>query len=56
MTCTYRASTSYKKAGGPFAKTHLHEHCDNLVRIYQGAAKDYRALADIHRQNAKTAN
>jgi hypothetical protein len=50
-----KMSETYKKAGGPLAKTHLHEHCDSLVRIYQGAAKDYRALAEIHRQMAKTA-
>lgn len=50
-----RCRQTYKKAGGPAAKAHLHEDCDGLVRIYQGAVKDYRALAEIHRQMAKRA-
>ena len=47
---------SYKKAGGALAhKTHFHEHCESLVRIYESAAKDYAAMAAAHRQMAKNA-
>lgn len=50
-----RMSADYKKAGGSIAKTHLHEHCDGLVAIYNSAAKQYDALAATHRQMAKAA-
>ncbi len=46
----------YKKAGGAAAlKTHFHEHCESLVRIYEAAAKDYAAMAASHREMAKSA-
>ena len=50
-----RMSEDYKKAGGPAAKTHLHEHCDALVKTYQSAAKDYESMAKAHREMAKAA-
>src|SRR5262250_2316003 len=46
----------YKKAGGALThKTHFDEHCQSLVRIYEGAAKENAALAAAHRQMAKQA-
>jgi hypothetical protein len=51
-----KMSAAYKKEGGSVSKTHLHDHCDGLVRVYQSAAKDYRAMADAHRQLAKHAS
>jgi len=47
---------SYKKGGGALAeKTHFHEHCEALVKIYNQAAKDYAAMAAAHRDMAKKA-
>jgi len=41
---------------GPFgAKTHFHEHCETLARIYQSEAKENAALAAAHREMATKA-
>ena len=45
----------YKKAGGPFLKTHLHEHCEALVKSYQSEAKMFAQMAAGHREMAKNA-
>ena len=43
------------KTGSFGAKTHFHEHCETLTRIYQSEAKEYAALAAAHRQVAAKA-
>jgi hypothetical protein len=45
----------YRHAIGPGSKSGFAEHCDGLVVIYNGAAKEYRALAAMHRAQAKSA-
>lgn len=47
-----KMAADYRKAGGPAAKAQLPEHCDGLVRVYEGAAKDLEAMARIHRDLA----
>lgn len=46
----------YRRAGGPGSKGGFAEHCDGLVVIFNGAAKEYKALADMHRAQAKSAH
>jgi hypothetical protein len=50
-----RMSADYRKAGGSMAKSQLPEHCNGLAVIYSGAAKQYDALAAMHRKMAKAA-
>jgi hypothetical protein len=47
-------AAAYRRATGPAAKQQLPEHCDGLVKLYEGAAKDYTAMAAAHRELAKT--
>jgi hypothetical protein len=46
-------AAAYRRAGGPSAKAQLPEHCDGLVKVFEGAAKDYTAMAAAHRELAK---
>jgi hypothetical protein len=43
------------KTGSFGAKTHFHEHCETLARLYRSEAKEYAALAEAHRQMAAKA-
>jgi hypothetical protein len=43
------------KTGAFGSKTHFHEHCETLARLYQSEAKEYAALAEAHRQMAAKA-
>jgi hypothetical protein len=43
------------KTGSFGGKTHFHEHCEALARIYRSEAKEYAALAAAHRQMAAKA-
>jgi hypothetical protein len=43
------------KSGSFGAKTHFHEHCETLARIYRSEAKEYAELADEHRRMAAKA-
>jgi len=46
---------SMSSIGRQATKTHFHEHCEALVRIYESEAKEYDALAKAHDQMAKNA-
>jgi hypothetical protein len=43
------------KTGAFGLKTHFHEHCETLAKLYQSEAKEYAALAEAHRQMAAKA-
>jgi hypothetical protein len=45
----------YRNAGGPAAKERLPDHCARLVKEYQAQAKTYAAMAQAHRDLARTA-
>lgn len=42
-----------RQGGAGVAKWHMDEHCDELVREFESAAKQYSALAEAHRSWAK---
>lgn len=46
-------AAAYRRAGGPAVKAQLPEHCNGLVKIYEGAAKEYAAMAAAERDLAK---
>jgi hypothetical protein len=46
---------SMASIGNQATKTHFHQHCEALIRIYESEAKEYTELAAAHRQVAKTA-
>jgi len=46
-------AAAYRKAGGAAAKAQLPEHCDGLVTVYEGAAKNYAEMARAHRELAQ---
>lgn len=50
-----KMAAEYRKMGGAAAKAQLPEHCDGLVKYYEGAAKDFEALARAHREMAGAA-
>jgi hypothetical protein len=50
-----RPPTSLKSGGGHAFHVQMGEHCDDLVKSYEQAAKDYEAMAASHRAEAKAA-
>jgi len=50
-----KMAETYKKVGGAaIEKWHLDAHCENLARSDEAAAKEYQALAEAHRELAKS--
>ena len=47
-----KMAASYRKTGGAALKAQLPEHCDALVNVYEGAAKEFEAMASAHREMA----
>ena len=50
-----KMAKAYRAAGGPAVKAQLPEHCEGLARFYDGAAKEYAAMAKAERGLAKKA-
>ncbi|MGH7819607.1 MAG: hypothetical protein ACREQ9_07535 [Candidatus Binatia bacterium] len=52
----WKMGERYTKAGGAAVeKHHLDEHCRKLANAFDGAAKEYAALAAAHREMAQAA-